>query len=174
MGVTTTTPIWSVLDSPVGELLLTSDSLALTGLYFSPHRGTHGPWDRYQTEGTRADDAPLLRSVVEQLTEYFGRERTEFTIPLNAAGSGFQHRVWDQLRTIPYGQTASYGGIAGQLGLPPGGSRAVGLANGSNPISIIVPCHRVIGSDGSLTGYGGGLDRKRYLLDLESPRATLF
>ena len=174
MSVTTTTLIWSVLDSPVGELLLTSDGDALPGVYFSPHRGTRGPWDRCLTEGTRADDAPLLRTAKNQLTEYFARERTGFDVPLNAAGSGFQHRVWEQLSQIPYGVTVSYGQIADRLALPPGGSRAVGLANGSNPISIIVPCHRVIGADGSLTGYGGGLDRKRYLLDLESPGSTLF
>ncbi len=174
MPVTAATLIWSVLESPVGELLLTSDGDALTGLYFSPHRGTRGPWDHCLAEGTRADNAPLLRTVIQQLSEYFAGERTEFGVALAAPGSGFQHRVWDQLRMIPYGRTISYGQIAEQLGLPPGGSRAVGLANGSNPISIIVPCHRVIGADGSLTGYGGGLDRKRYLLDLESPGATLF
>ncbi len=111
---------------------------------------------------------------MQQLKEYFAAERQAFELPLAARGSGFQHRVWAELEKIPYGETVSYGQIAGRLGLPPGGSRAVGLANGSNPISIVVPCHRVIGADGSLTGYGGGLDRKRYLLDLERPGTTLF
>ncbi len=178
MAVTTPasagTLIWSTVDSPVGELLLTSDGEALSGLYFAPHRGTSGPWDRCRAQGTRLDDDPLLRATRRQLTEYFAHQRRDFDLPLNAAGSSFQHRVWDQLCLIPYGQTASYGQIADRLGLPPGGSRAVGVANGSNPISIIVPCHRVIGANGSLTGYGGGLDRKRDLLDLEANGSTLF
>jgi methylated-DNA-[protein]-cysteine S-methyltransferase len=172
--VTTASLVWTTVDTPVGELLLTSDSQALTGLYFSPHRGTAGPWDRCVAEGTRRDNDSLLRAAQQQLTEYFAGQRTAFDLPLNAAGSGFQHRVWAQLTLIPFGETVSYGQLADRLGLPPGGSRAVGLANGSNPISIVVPCHRVIGADGSLTGYAGGLDRKRYLLDLERPGTTLF
>jgi methylated-DNA-[protein]-cysteine S-methyltransferase len=166
--------VWAVMSSPVGELLLTSDSQSLTGLYFSPHRGTSGPWDHCLAQGTRQGDTPVLAATQQQLGEYFAGRRTGFDLPLNAAGSGFQHRVWDELTRIAYGETVSYGQIAERLGLPPGGSRAVGLANGSNPISIVVPCHRVIGADGSLTGYGGGLPRKRYLLDLESPGSTLF
>jgi methylated-DNA-[protein]-cysteine S-methyltransferase len=166
--------VWTTLASPVGDLLLTSDSRALTGLFFSPHRGTSGPWDRCLAEGTRRGDVPVLEATCAQLTQYFAGERKAFDLPLNAAGSPFQHRVWAQLLLIPYGETVSYGQVADRLGLPPGGSRAVGLANGSNPISIVVPCHRVIGANGALTGYGGGLDRKRLLLDLERPGGTLF
>ena len=94
--------------------------------------------------------------------------------PLRGTGTDFQQRVWERLREIPFGTTASYGEIASRLGMPPGASRAVGLANGANPLAIVVPCHRVIGADGSLTGYAGGLERKRYLLGLESAKDTLF
>ena len=109
----------------------------------------------------------MLVAARTQLGEYFARERRAFDLPLAPTGTAFQTRVWTALLDIPYGETASYGDVARRLGLLPSASRAVGLANGSNPISIVVPCHRVIGADGSLTGYGGGLDRKRYLLDLE-------
>ena len=104
--------------------------------------------------------------AVEQLEAYFAGERREFDLELEPVGTNFQRRVWEALLTIPYGETRSYGQIAEQIGSP-GASRAVGLANGHNPIGIIVPCHRVIGANGSLTGYGGGLDRKRALLELE-------
>jgi methylated-DNA-[protein]-cysteine S-methyltransferase len=105
----------------------------------------------------------------EQLEEYFAGRRRDFDLPLLATGTPFQQQVWASLRTIPYGLTASYGQIAQRLGLPAGASRAVGAANGANPIAVVVPCHRVIGSNGSLTGYAGGLQRKRLLLQLESP-----
>ncbi|GAB3241293.1 methylated-DNA--[protein]-cysteine S-methyltransferase [Kineosporia babensis] len=158
---------WSVLPSPVGDLLLVSRAGALTGLFFSPHKATHKTWDEVRTSGAEDDREAVLAATRSQLTEYFDGARTHFDLPLAPSGSGFQLRVWEQLRLIDYGRTVSYGAIAAQLGLVPGASRAVGLANGANPISIIVPCHRVIGANGSLTGYGGGLDRKRYLLDLE-------
>jgi methylated-DNA-[protein]-cysteine S-methyltransferase len=183
---------WSLVPSPVGELLLTADGSALTGLWFDggdrrdgdgqgagtgpgqgpvagPATGTgQGSRAGLRRAGSRADDHPVLVAAVEQLTAYFdGRLRT-FDLPLTPSGTVFQLRVWEALRGIPYGETVSYGEIARRLGLLPSASRAVGLANGANPISIIVPCHRVIGADGSLTGYGGGLDRKRFLLDLES------
>ena len=152
------------ISSPVGRLRLTCDGSALTELHFMDE---HGP--------TEADDAPDLAPVLveacRQLTAYFAGELDEFDLPLAARGSDFQRRVWKELETIPYGETASYGEIAARLGMPPGGSRAVGLANGSNPIAIVVPCHRVIGANGTLTGYAGGLSRKKYLLDLESARA---
>jgi methylated-DNA-[protein]-cysteine S-methyltransferase len=109
----------------------------------------------------------VLVRTRQQLEEYFAGTRTEFDLPLAPTGTGFQLRVWQALTEIPYGRTESYGHVAARLGLVPGASRAVGLANGANPISIVVPCHRVIGANGSLTGYGGGLDRKRFLLDLE-------
>jgi methylated-DNA-[protein]-cysteine S-methyltransferase len=159
---------WTHLDTAVGRLLLTTDGAALTGVWFERHRD--GDDDRpsaLQRAGVREDDHPVLAAARTQLEEYFDRERREFDLPLASAGTVFQRRVWTALLDIPYGVTASYGEIARRLGLPLTASRAVGLANGSNPISIVVPCHRVIGADGSLTGYGGGLDRKRYLLDLE-------
>ena len=114
-----------------------------------------------------------FKQVIHELDEYFRGERIEFTVPIAPTGSEFQMRVWEQLLRIPYGETRSYGEIARGLG-DPGLAREVGWANARNPIAIIVPCHRVIGSDGSLTGYAGGLDRKRHLLDLESGRRSLF
>jgi methylated-DNA-[protein]-cysteine S-methyltransferase len=111
---------------------------------------------------------PVLVEARRQLGAYFDGELEDFDMPLAPVGTSFQRRVWHELAQIPYGDTASYGEIAARLGLPPGGSRAVGTANGSNPIAIVVPCHRVIGANGTLTGYAGGLHRKRYLLDLES------
>jgi methylated-DNA-[protein]-cysteine S-methyltransferase len=157
-----------VLDSPVGELLLTTDGVALTAVFFERHRAGDDarPATARRPRG-RDDDHPVLAGARRQLQEYFAGERRAFDLPLAPAGTVFQRRVWTALLDIPYGATTSYGEIARRLGLPPGASRAVGLANGANPISIVIPCHRVIGADGSLTGYGGGLDRKRFLLDLE-------
>ena len=161
-------PAWTHLDTPVGQLLLTTDGEALTGVWFERHRdGGDARPSAAARAAARDDDHPLLAVARTQLGEYFARERRVFDLPLALAGTVFQRRVWDALLGIPYGVTASYGDIARRLGLPLTASRAVGLANGSNPVSIVVPCHRVIGADGSLTGYGGGLDRKRYLLDLE-------
>ncbi len=161
--VTTTRAIhWTTTDSPVGELLLVAegdgDDAALTTLAFAPH-GTR--------EGERDDDHPVLRAARDQLAEYFAGTRTDFDLPLAPHGSAFRQQVWAALREIPYGTTTTYGAIAGGLGLTGHGARAVGLANGSNPIAIVVPCHRVVGSKGALTGYAGGLDRKRALLALE-------
>ena len=152
--------------SPVDELLLTTDGSALTAVWFSPHKGA-AQGDLAGAAGDRDDDHPVLAETRRQLAAYFAGDLTDFDLPLAAGGSGFQQRVWAALREIPYATTCSYGDIAARLGLPPGASRAVGLANGSNPVSVIVPCHRVIGADGSLTGYGGGLERKRWLLDHE-------
>jgi methylated-DNA-[protein]-cysteine S-methyltransferase len=120
--------------------------------------------------GERDDADPLLREAVAQLEAYFAGTLEEFDLPLAPDGTPFQMRVWEQLRSIRYGETASYGEVARRLGLTGHGARAVGLANGSNPIPVIVPCHRVVGASGLLTGYGGGLDRKRTLLDIESER----
>ena len=117
--------------------------------------------------GERVDDDPLLRRAVEQLTAYFARDLKVFDLPLAPIGSEFQRKVWEQLRLIGWGETASYGEIAHRLGMTNAASRAVGLANGRNPIPIVIPCHRVIGANGSLTGYAGGLERKQLLLDLE-------
>ena len=146
------------LESPIGELLLCSDGASLTGLYMD----TSGrpPLDGGWTENPSA--APLPEAV-RQLREYFEGTRREFDLPLRLQGTQFQQRVWHSLTEIPYGKTWSYGQLARRIGNP-NASRAVGLANGSNPISILIPCHRVIGADGSLTGYGGGLERKRWLL----------
>lgn len=150
---------FTVVPSPVGDLVLTGDGSSITGCLFT------GPDHPVDVDGLQRDDAAFVDAVT-QLGEYFAGERTEFDLPLAPFGTEFQQQVWSQLRTVPYGATASYGEIALAIGVPTG-SRAVGLANGRNPISIVVPCHRVIGANGSLTGYGGGMDRKRILLDLE-------
>jgi methylated-DNA-[protein]-cysteine S-methyltransferase len=157
------------LGSPIGELLLIGRADALTGLYMlgGPH-GSTAP----VPPGARRD-AKVFATVAAQLEAYFGGERTEFEVPLSPAGSPFQLEVWAELTRIPYGTTRSYGEQARRLGKPLSACRAVGAANGQNPISIIVPCHRVIGADGSLTGYGGGLDRKETLLRLEEAPAML-
>lgn len=164
--VTTTleaTRMWTTTDSPIGELRVVAHGGAIVAIEFSPFRGlTDG-----RPIGERKDDDPLLVRAVDQLRAYFARDLKEFDLPLEPAGSEFQRAVWTRLRTIGYGSTASYGEIARGLGRTNAASRAVGLANGSNPIPIVIPCHRVIGADGSLTGYAGGIERKRLLLDLE-------
>jgi methylated-DNA-[protein]-cysteine S-methyltransferase len=149
----------TTVQSPIGELTLASDGEALTGVYMTEQR--HRP----DLPAATGDDA-VLAAAREQLAEYFAGERQAFQLPLRPAGTPFQRAVWDALREIPYGETTGYGELARRLGRP-GAARAVGLANGRNPIAIVVPCHRVIGAAGALRGYGGGLDRKRYLLDLE-------
>ena len=161
-----TAPIWyDIVDSPIGRLLLTGNDEALTGLYMLDTGG--------HPAGVRTDWARRpggLHGAAEQIAEYFGGSRTEFDLPLAPSGSPFQLAVWAELARIPYGVTVSYGAVATAIGKSLLASRAVGLANGRNPISIIVPCHRVIGADGSLTGYGGGLDRKEWLLRHEGAR----
>ncbi len=160
---------YTVMASPIGELLLRSDEVGLTGLFMQAHR--YGPESR---EGWIRDDGdPVLAAARTQLGEYFEGRRSEFALPLNLVGTPFQKRVWEALLEIPYGQTMSYGELAKRIGNP-AASRAVGLANGHNPVSIIVPCHRVIGANRSLTGYGGGLERKKFLLGLERKEASLF
>ncbi len=149
---------FSYLESPIGRLLLTSDGTALTGLYMEPSRKAQCV-DGWLEDATAAP----LSAAMRQLTEYFEGTRREFDLPLRLQGTVFQTRVWRELTEIPYGQTWSYGQLAKRIDKP-SASRAVGLANGRNPISILVPCHRVIGADGSLTGYGGGIERKRWLL----------
>lgn len=151
--------MWTILDSPIGPLRLVAQDGALVAIDFTPFITEAG--------GELAGGDPLLARVVTELGQYFAGERTEFDVPLAPVGTEFQQRVWTRLRSIPYGQTATYGQIARDLGMPVGAARAVGLANGRNPIPIVIPCHRVIGADGTLTGYAGGLDRKRTLLDLE-------
>ncbi|QNP69291.1 methylated-DNA--[protein]-cysteine S-methyltransferase [Streptomyces roseirectus] len=149
-----------VVDSPYGPLTLVADDGVLCGLYMTDQR--HRPPE--ETFGPRDDTG--FAEAEAQLEAYFAGELTEFTLELALNGTDFQKSVWSQLRAIPYGETRTYGQLADALGNPRA-SRAVGLANGKNPVGIIVPCHRVIGASGDLTGYGGGLPRKRRLLDFE-------
>lgn len=161
---------YRTVESPIGVLTLAGESNRLRHVRMIEQ--TYEP----NRDGWAHDDSAFT-DVVEQLDEYFRGERQEFDVELDLVGTEFQRTVWAALQTIPYGETRSYGEIAAQIGTP-GASRAVGLANGHNPISIIVPCHRVIGANGSLTGYGGGLDRKKLLLGMEKQfapaGATLF
>jgi methylated-DNA-[protein]-cysteine S-methyltransferase len=153
--------IYTTIDSPIGELLLVGDGERLHRLSMQGGRRPTPIDPRWE----RRDDA--FGEVRAQLSEYFDGQRREFDVPLGLEGNPFELRVWEALSQIPYGETVSYGEIAREIGAP-GAARAVGLANGRNPVAVIVPCHRVIGADGTLTGYGGGLERKRLLLDLES------
>lgn len=157
--------VYADLESPIGRLRLTATDRGLTAVHMEDHAHLpSGP-----PEGTAVSGASIpsvIARAMEELGEYFAGERTTFSVPLDPQGTSFQHRVWDQLAAIPYGATRSYGQLAAELG-DPHLTRAVGTANGRNPLSIIVPCHRVIGSDGSLTGYAGGIDRKLFLLRLE-------
>lgn len=155
-----------IIPSPVGELLLTGDGGLVTGLYFL--QGPHAP---AVTQDWNLDPRPFA-DAERQLEEYFAGERQAFDVTLAPAGTEFQLRVWQELRHIPYGETISYGELAKRIGQPDA-SRAVGLANGANPISILIPCHRVVGTNGKLTGYGGGLENKRLLLDLEASQRRL-
>ncbi len=154
--------MWTLMDSPIGELRIVEQDGAITAIEFSPLRDHDG-----RPRGDRSDTSPVLVETVRQLHAYFDRDLKEFDLPLAPAGSDFQKSVWAQLLRIGYGDTASYGEIAKRLGRTNAASRAVGLANGSNPIPIVIPCHRVIGADGTLTGYAGGIERKQTLLELE-------
>jgi methylated-DNA-[protein]-cysteine S-methyltransferase len=150
------------MDSPLGELTLVADGSALIGLYFDGH--LRRPDDAEL--GPRVDEG--FDEVIRQLQEYFAGDRTAFDLEMAPRGTEFEQRVWDLLRKIPHGETRTYGQLARELGQP-GAAQAVGLANGRNPLSVVVPCHRVVGANGSLTGFAGGLDRKRFLLSLEEP-----
>ena len=158
--------LYTELDSPIGELLLLGDGRSLHGLYMQEGR------TGIEVSPTWKRSVDPFAAVCKQLDEYFAGRRTTFEVPLRMAGTAFQRRVWSELQEIPYGQSISYSELARRIGIP-SASRAVGTANGLNPIAVIVPCHRVIGADGSLTGYGGGLERKRFLLDLEAGAFTL-
>jgi methylated-DNA-[protein]-cysteine S-methyltransferase len=149
---------YTTMASPVGELLLTAADGRLTGLYMPADK--HAP-----PHGARRDDG-ACETTSHQLEEYFAGERRSFDLPLAPAGTPFQQRVWEELQRIGYGETISYGELASRIGRP-AAARAAGAANGANPVSIVIPCHRVIGSTGMLTGYGGGLEAKRFLLELE-------
>lgn len=157
----TTNLLYTIVESPIDDLLLVGDGETLHRLDMREGRRPVAIDSRWQ----RDDDA--FADVRAQLDQYFAGNRREFELDLELHGNPFERRVWQELRTIPYGETVSYGDLARAIGAP-GAPRAVGLANGRNPIAVIVPCHRVIGANGSLTGYGGGLERKRRLLDLES------
>ncbi|MEO6085332.1 MAG: methylated-DNA--[protein]-cysteine S-methyltransferase [Umezawaea sp.] len=152
--------MYTTIDSPVGPLTLVSAGEGLSGLYMAEQRHRPAP----ETFG-EPDPVPFA-AAIEQLGEYFDGGRTEFDLPLSLRGTPFQRSVWGELTKIPYGETISYGELAARLGNP-AASRAVGLANGKNPVGIVVPCHRVVGSTGDLTGYGGGIERKRHLLAFE-------
>lgn len=157
-----------IMVSPVGDLTLIASDAGLAGIRWE----TDAPGHDGLTPRHRAPQHPLLCRVEQQLEEYFDGQRRLFEVPLDFHGTPFQRSVWQALLTIPYGQTRTYAQIAAQLGRPTA-TRAVGAANGRNPISIITPCHRVIGSNGRLTGFAGGLATKQYLLGLESRQATL-
>lgn len=159
-------------DSPIGELTLLANDDGLVGIDWDDDGDHHTAVPDGEVTDVAADDHATLRLAVEQLREYFAGTRTEFDVPLAAVGTPFQHRAWDALVRIPYGETVSYGEQALMLG-DKNKARAVGAANGKNPIPIIVPCHRVVGSNGHLTGFAGGLDTKAWLLDHEfKVRAT--
>ncbi|MGV9296697.1 methylated-DNA--[protein]-cysteine S-methyltransferase [Amycolatopsis sp. NPDC003676] len=154
----------TVAASPVGDLTLVADGSALVAVYFDSHSRT----PRFPDFGPRADDT--FATVTQQLDEYFAGRRQTFDLELDLRGSDFERRVWQLLTRIPYGETRTYRDLAVELG-EPGAAQAVGNANGWNPLSIVVPCHRVVGSSGGLTGYAGGVARKRFLLQLEEPPA---
>ena len=158
---------YTIISSPIGDLLAARDDVGLAELQLPSGKHAQRPHPDWERDDTAFDD---LRA---QLAEYFAGTRTEFDVPLHASGTPFQQKVWDALTHIPYGETTSYGQTAAAIGTP-SASRAVGLANGQNPIPIIVPCHRVVGANGSLTGYGGGLETKRWLLAHEAAHAGLF
>ncbi|MBA3374463.1 MAG: methylated-DNA--[protein]-cysteine S-methyltransferase [Actinobacteria bacterium] len=161
MGIVHTEPLYTSVESPVGELLLLGDGRTLRGLHMQKGRKPA----RVERGWRRAEEP--FTSVREQLEEYFAGHRSRFDLPLGLRGTPFQLRVWRALREIPYGETLTYGELAGRIGRP-AAARAVGLANGSNPISLIVPCHRLVGANGTLVGYGGGLERKQFLLSLKA------
>lgn len=154
--------MWTVIDSSIGELRLVERGGNLVAIEFSPF----GPADG-RPRGDRDDAHPVLAEAARQLAAYFAGELSDFDLPLAPHGTVWQQQVWAALQEIDYGETASYGQIALRLGKTNAASRAVGLANGSNPIPIVIPCHRVIGANGTLTGYAGGLERKQKLLELE-------
>jgi methylated-DNA-[protein]-cysteine S-methyltransferase len=154
------------IETPIGELTLVAADGVLGGIYFPGHWHMPAP----EVFGERSEHG--LEPAERQLAEYFAGERTAFELETTLSGDEFQHRVWALIDRIPYGRTTTYGEMARELG-DPALARDVGAAVGRNPISIVVPCHRVVGSDGKLTGYAGGLERKRFLLDLESPAQTL-
>lgn len=158
------------MSGPLGDVLLRAEDGHLTGMFFAGQK--YHPGGPFDTAAFDARNARLLAQAAQELTEYFAGARQRFTVPLRLAGSAFQQQVWRALCEIPFGETISYGQLALGLGLPPGHARAVGSAVGRNPVSVIVPCHRVLGAKGALTGYAGGTDRKQALLRLEGTAAA--
>jgi methylated-DNA-[protein]-cysteine S-methyltransferase len=154
----------AVLDTPLGDLLVVADEDAIVGLYFPEH--WHPPVPGTIGRSVESGSDPVVRTLADELETYLGGERTSFDLPASTSGDPFQEAVWAMLREIPYGETTTYGELARRLG-DTRLARRVGGAVGRNPVSILIPCHRVVGSTGSLTGYAGGLDRKRRLLELE-------
>jgi methylated-DNA-[protein]-cysteine S-methyltransferase len=162
------TTYYTTLETAVANILLVSDGTSLTGVYLSDQQ--HAPL--IQANWQHDDAAIPFAETKRQLQEYFEGKRIRFDLPMSAAGTDFQKRVWQELQAIPFGATISYGELARRIG-DPNASRAVGLANGRNPLSIVVPCHRVVGAKGKLTGYAGGLERKQWLLQFEANREGL-
>lgn len=167
--------MWTQMSSPLGVLRIVANRDAITAVEFAPEPDARPGSSQARAAavasgrpvGDRDDAHPLLVEAVRQLTAYFSGDLKHFDLPVDPQGTPFQRRVWDQLREIGYGETATYGQVAGRLGMTAAASRAVGLANGRNPIPIVIPCHRVVGADGALTGYAGGVRRKQLLLDME-------
>lgn len=169
--------MWTTTETPVGRLRVIAARGTITAIeFFEPASAEAPPRSSMaraaaaaagRPGGERNDEDPLLREAVCQLRAYFAGELQEFELPLLPDGTGFQRSVWEELQRIGYGETASYGEVARRLGMSAAAARAVGLANGRNPIPIVVPCHRVVGANGTLTGYAGGVPRKQLLLDLE-------
>jgi len=169
--------MWTTIDSPAGLVRIIAHHGAVTAVEFttappedaSPRSSMRVAASRAagRPVGDRDDDDPLLVEASQQLRAYFVRELKDFDLPLRPEGTAFQQRVWGELQQIAYGETATYGEIAARLGMVPGASRAVGAANGRNPIGVVIPCHRVVGANGSMSGYAGGVERKQLLLELE-------
>ena len=173
--------MYTFVDSPAGPVRIIAHDGAVTAVEFtgeppvdaSPRSSMRVAAERAadRPEDERVDDDPLLQEAARQLTAYFARELKDFDLPLRPGGTAFQERVWAELREIGYGETATYGELADRLGMNRGASRAVGAANGRNPIGIVIPCHRVVGVNGSMSGYAGGVERKQLLLRLEQDAA---
>lgn len=156
---------YQIIDSPLGDILLRGQDGALTGLFFVGQK--YYPGDVRQLPAAPAADTRLFEQAAEEMDAYFAGSLQAFTVPIRFGGSAFQQDIWQALCAIEFGDTTTYGQLAARLGLPSGHARAVGGAVGRNPLSVIVPCHRVLGASGDLTGYAGGVDRKRALLKLE-------
>jgi methylated-DNA-[protein]-cysteine S-methyltransferase len=150
------------IPSPLGPIVVAADAAALIGVWFDGQRHQPAVDGRWQ----RRHDLPVLRRAAAELAEYFAGARTRFEVPLAPSGTAFQRAVWNAIATVPYGETIAYRALAARAGRPDG-ARAAGAATGRNPLSIVVPCHRIVGAGGALTGYAGGLERKRALLALE-------